>query len=165
MRRQRRHIARCSYCRRHCTVFHITRSSCQQFQSSAQYQCSIGMRHLRRSRDWQTLRSVQLRWLQRILPAQCSQESSLYVSLLAELHGGQGQTEPVPILSFAQVLQSWNEERRYYCLYFVITKCKKKIIIIGAVAQLFKMNEIESVAVGRVPKTRIPETDCPLPPC
>ena len=50
--------------------------------------------------------------MQRILPAKCSQEARLQLQVLALLHRGQGQEEPVQVLQTEEVLQGGDEEGR-----------------------------------------------------
>ena len=51
-----------------------------------------------------------MRRLQRIFPEERPKEACIQLQVFTQLHGGQGQAEPVPLLPFEEVLQGWDEE-------------------------------------------------------
>ena len=59
-----------------------------------------------------TLRGRVLRRLQGVLQTECAEEARLQLPVLSELHGGQGQEEPVSPLQAEEVLQGGHEEGR-----------------------------------------------------
>lgn len=48
--------------------------------------------------------------MQGFLQEECPEEARLQLQVLQELHGGQGQEEPVQILQTQEMFQGWHEE-------------------------------------------------------